>query len=274
MTYRPANCCYGKAVMSEENLTGGNITSVTRVDDTIRRPAGFWTPQVHALLDHLARKHIPFTPRPLGIDDQGREILSYLPGHIGTYPDGWPFPDGSVMTRIGEILRQIHDATADFPASDEGWQFQVGAPRSGSVICHNDFAPYNVLFERGAPVGVIDWDFAAPAPPEWDVAHALWRFIPLYPPQDWWMGTIAEFPLSLRAKRFRLLCQGYGITPTATLLDVVEERQRVVFHTVKKLAKDGVPGFVKLWNGAESEDGFEELAYLKEIKNELARYLD
>jgi hypothetical protein len=35
-------------------LAGGNVSGgVVRVGDTVRRPAGFWTPAVHALLKHL-----------------------------------------------------------------------------------------------------------------------------------------------------------------------------------------------------------------------------
>jgi hypothetical protein len=260
--------------MHEEVLSGGNINIVSRVGDSIRRPAGFWTPNVHALLKYVNARGFSKAPQPLGIDEHGREILTLFPGHTGTYPDGWPWTTDEFLTQIGRMLRELHTATTGFVAPEEGWRFQVGAPREGSVICHNDFAPYNMLFEHDEPVGLIDWDFAAPAPPEWDVAHALWRFIPLYPPERWWLGDLADLALERRARRFRLLCEGYGIAPTVALLDVVEERQRVVFRTTRDWAKAGEPGFIQLWNGAESEDGFAELAYLKDIKRDLGSHLD
>jgi aminoglycoside phosphotransferase (APT) family kinase protein len=40
--------------------------------------------------------------------------------------------------------------------------------------------PHNTVYRGGRPVAFIDWDFAAPAPREWDIAYALWRFVPLY----------------------------------------------------------------------------------------------
>jgi hypothetical protein len=260
--------------MPEENLLGGNVTPVTRSGDVICRPASFWTPNVHALLRHLTGQGLAFVPRPLGTDDRGRELLTYLPGTMGTYPDGWPSMDEEVLELIGRMLRQIHDATVDFVAPVDGWRYQVGAPRTGDVVCHNDFAPYNMLFRSGDPVGVIDWDFAAPAPREWDVAHALWRFIPLYPPARWWMGELSDFPPALSVRRMRVLCRGYDIAPTQHLLDVVEERQRVVFQTIKTLAKAGDRAFADLWNGAEAEDGFEELAWFRTVKSKLAADLD
>jgi hypothetical protein len=42
--------------MTEHVLGGGNVAAgVVRVGDTGRKPAGFWTPAVEALLAHLRR---------------------------------------------------------------------------------------------------------------------------------------------------------------------------------------------------------------------------
>jgi hypothetical protein len=39
---------------TETPLEGGNMNgAVVRIGDTVRRPAGAWTPAVHALLNHL-----------------------------------------------------------------------------------------------------------------------------------------------------------------------------------------------------------------------------
>ena len=39
--------------MSEKVLTGGSMTAVVRVGNTVRRTAGPWTPTIHMLLRHL-----------------------------------------------------------------------------------------------------------------------------------------------------------------------------------------------------------------------------
>ena len=66
---------------SEVRLPGGNVGGAVRVGDTVRRQSGPWTPAVHALLKHLDGR-LPRIPQVLGEDEQGREVLSYLPGHV------------------------------------------------------------------------------------------------------------------------------------------------------------------------------------------------
>lgn len=68
---------------SEEKLEGGNMSTVSRVGDTVRRETGYWTKQVHMLLAYLRAKGIQEAPVPIGFDENGREILSFIPGLVG-----------------------------------------------------------------------------------------------------------------------------------------------------------------------------------------------
>lgn len=67
-------------------LLGGNRTVVHQVGETVRRATGDHSDAVHVLLKHVNRKDFPCAPRFLGIDDQGREILTYRYGNVGNYP--------------------------------------------------------------------------------------------------------------------------------------------------------------------------------------------
>ena len=74
----------------EEPLAGGNLTPVVRIGETVRRTQGFWSDAVHDLLSHLDRVGFAAAPRFLGVDKQGREMLSYLLGTVGFLPpSGW-----------------------------------------------------------------------------------------------------------------------------------------------------------------------------------------
>ena len=52
------------------------------------------------------------------------------------------------------------------------------------MICHNDFAPYNLAFRDGLPVGAIDFEAASPGPRAWDLAYLAYRLVPLAPPSN------------------------------------------------------------------------------------------
>ena len=76
--------------MSEETLAGGNTTGAVLIGDVVHKQASPWTPTVHALLRHLEDAGFDGAPRALGFDDQGREMLTYLPGE--TIGDRFPWP--------------------------------------------------------------------------------------------------------------------------------------------------------------------------------------
>ena len=163
----------------EQALAGGNVSTVVRVGDTVRRTAGPWTSTVHRVLMHARANGVSWVPQPLGLDELGREILSFIPGEVPHEMPDWIW-DESVLHTTATALRQWHDATADFCAPNAIWGLEPRQPLE--VICHNDFAPYNCVFQHQRFVGLIDFDACAPAPRLWDLAYAAYRFVPLMPP--------------------------------------------------------------------------------------------
>ncbi|WP_113717935.1 phosphotransferase [Arthrobacter dokdonensis] len=59
-------------------------------------------------------------------------------------------------------LRRLHDASIGFGLDGAVWQSPAKVP--AEVICHNDFAPHNLAFDDGMPVGAIDFDMCSPGP--------------------------------------------------------------------------------------------------------------
>ncbi|HET9809732.1 MAG TPA: aminoglycoside phosphotransferase family protein, partial [Candidatus Limnocylindria bacterium] len=102
--------------MHGEVSLGGNLNQAVRVGDTVRRRAGPWTPAVHALLRYLEDAGFE-APRVLGMDEQDREILSYIPGE--TYAGGTvAVPDRVLdeehLVDAARLLRLYHDAVVGF----------------------------------------------------------------------------------------------------------------------------------------------------------------
>jgi hypothetical protein len=155
-------------------------------------------------------------PEPLGLDDQGREVLGFLEGEVPTYPmPAWVWAD-EVIAEAASRLRELHDASLDFPRGGRTWQLPAHEP--DEVICHNDFAPYNLVFRAGRLAGAIDFDTASPGPRIWDVAYLAYRLVPLTAPDNPDGTTTTDRPT-----RLRTLCATYGdLDPAAVLTTAID----------------------------------------------------
>jgi hypothetical protein len=202
---------------------------VVRVGATVRKVAGPWTPTIHALLTHLDGAGFDLAPRPLGVDDRGREILSWIDGEPGDRP--WPPPllsaEGVVM--LASTLRRYHDAVRGFdPGPHACWRSGRRRVGPNEVVCHGDLGPWNTVWRKGSLVGVIDWDMAEPGPPMLDLAFLALHLVPLRSDRRARQAGFAGEPP--RAERLLLLCETYGGVRPADVLAAVEafhERDRV-----------------------------------------------
>jgi Ser/Thr protein kinase RdoA (MazF antagonist) len=177
------------------------MNSVVRDGDVVRRTAGAWTPTIHRYLDHLADAGIDWIPRALGIDGD-REILSFLEGDVPLYPlPEWVWTDDA-LADASRHLRALHDASIRFDTSDAIWQWPAAQP--AEVICHNDYAPHNLVFEKGRVVGAIDFDLCAPGPRMSDLANLATRMVPLT--SEHHVGAVREDQWE---RRIQLLIDAY-----------------------------------------------------------------
>ena len=230
---------------AEEPLHGGtaNRGAVFRVGDTVRRPSRPTMPATAALLDHLASVGFE-APRHLGLDRQGREVLSYVPGEAVTPPyPSWAL-DRPALLSVARLLRRYADAVADFDATRHEWPVRPPPEFTGPSVAHNDPNLDNVVFRDGRAVALIDFDLAAPAAAVWDVAAAARLWAPLRPPD-----TISDARRSDALERFRAFVDAYGLED--------EDRARVVaaasahhdwaYRIVERGAEQGRPGFASYW---------------------------
>lgn len=175
---------------------GGNRTVVHRVGSSVRRMTGTHSRAVHTLLDHLQQAGFEYSPRFLGIDDQGREKLSYLEGTAGNYPIPPEVRSREAMETAVTILRQLHDATVGLRLP-EGHADHLPEGLRAEAVCHWDAAPYNFVFSGTRAIGIIDFDEAGPGRRIDDLAYFAYRFAPLCSPDNFsdggWSADIDQF---------------------------------------------------------------------------------
>jgi hypothetical protein len=227
----------------EEVLVGGNMAKVVRVGATVRRSAGAWTPAVHALLDYLGTSGFDAAPVPLGMDDSGREVLSYIEGATVMTPvnDQVWF---DTMADAARLMRRFHDLSTAFKVS-EGlvWRDHPAEAGEPEVICHSDWAPYNAVWREGRLVGIIDWDVARPGSRFYDLAWFAIMWCPLVPPEKF-TAHLAQ-PLD-QPRRLRQVCDAYGLEDRSGLLEAIWAGVEPSISWIEDGAAAGDPAHVKM----------------------------
>jgi hypothetical protein len=211
-------------------LSGGrlNVGRVSRVGNTVRRPRLPGSDVVEALLLHLERVGFEGSPRFLGVDDEGRQVLTFVDGDVAERP-AWFDDDELNARRLGEMcswLRSLHEATAGFvPDADALPQRPLAI--AGGVWTHGDPAYANSVYRDGQLVGLIDWEYAGPADALCDPAALLAMQVrgPRLGADD------PERRLGAARRAFVSIVNGYGMTD-ADMSRLAQAASRVVEDTV------------------------------------------
>jgi ribosomal protein S18 acetylase RimI-like enzyme len=236
-------------------LLGGDVTEgVVRVGSTVRRPAGPHSTAIAAYLRHLESAGVAESPRHLGIDDKGRDILSFVDGDTAGRPMHAWTADPSVLSAIAGLQRRLHDASPLDLELPDGAAFSNpvhidGLPDAwdrADVIGHNDLTPDNLIFRDRELVGVIDFDLAGPTTRLLDIVTTLIYWGPLRDPVD-------RDPVLQDADagaRMRLYAAAYGLDPDqrSMLYDVAVRRQNRSWHVMKRAAETRGGGWARMWD--------------------------
>ena len=221
--------------MTEQPLAGGNVADgVVRVGGTVRKPAGYWTPAVEALLLSLEAQGFTGAPRALGRDERGRQVLEYVPGPMA---HDEPSLDPARLFRVGRLIRELHDASAGFPPpAGARWNVAI-PPDRDELVCHHDLAPWNLVLGEDRWV-FIDWDGAGPGSRLWDLAYAVNGFVPLEEGGD----PCSDGP------RLRALADGYGLdgSQRERLPVLIEAHTRGMADLLEHGARTGTQPWARL----------------------------
>jgi hypothetical protein len=192
--------------LTEQALAGGQQTKgIVRVGQTVRRPLHDRSNYFHALLRHLEAVGFDGAPRLLGIDAQGREVLTYIPGEVVVRSPTWL--SDARLDSAARLIRRFHDATA-------------GTALAGDqeVVGHGDIGPHNIVFDGDVAVGIIDWDVSVgPGSRLVDLGHAVWC-----------CADVAEqdVPVAEQARKVRRMCDAYGWADVGVVVDEIGDRFR------------------------------------------------
>lgn len=226
--------------MEEENLDNNAHRQIVRIGKTVHRPTSWWTPAVHDVLNYLESVDFKYSPRVLGFDDEGREILSFMEGESGK--EGWyKIHSNKGLQNYARLLREYHDAIAGYIPSDSSiWAYAEGGLKPGEIVCHGDFGPWNITWNGETPTGIIDWDLVFPAKPSYDIFYALEWSVPFHDNEmarDW--HHFKKIPD--RKHRIDVFLEGYGTTrqELGNVISGVAKTQRTVAEHEKILAERG-----------------------------------
>ncbi|MEV5575256.1 aminoglycoside phosphotransferase family protein [Spirillospora sp. NPDC052269] len=236
----------------EEMLFGEGVTPfVLRVGNTVRRPIRPFTSTIHAYLAHLRQAGFVEAPEPMGTDEQGREVLSFVPGDVPHPPLPPEAMGEDVLAALARLIRRLHEAAQGWtPPRDAVWWTPPGTDGipfvdgGEELVSHRDYCPGNVVFRDGLPAALIDFDLARPTTRVYDIANALYWWAPLIHPQDR-TPALAEVDIPHRVAVF---ADAYGMTGQQRR-DLVPLARRMVhrFHLTARAAAEADPVFRRLW---------------------------
>jgi phosphotransferase family enzyme len=235
--------------MEEQELAGGvaNAGKVVRAGEHVLRPSNPHSRSVHMFLSALRDAGFYGASSPVGIDEDGRERLEFIEGDVPVpdYPD-WAQSDAALESTTA-LLARFHDASRAFDPTGLSWSTELADPAGGPIVCHNDVCLENVVFRDGVAVGLLDFDFAAPGRPVYDVVQFARMCVPV--DDDFSAGRLGWHPAD-RPARLRLVADTYGLDASsrAQLLQMLADSIASGGEFVRRRVEAGDPNFIAMWN--------------------------
>lgn len=231
-----------------EALAGGmvNAGAVFRRGALVERPAPRTARALHRHLLALGEHGFDAAPTPVRLTADGREQLTFIPGDVALPPfPRWVMTE-TALRSVGSLLRRLHDASESIAVDTcVEWPRDLADPEGGTMLCHNDVCPDNVVFRDGRAAAVIDFDLAAPGRPLWDVAMTARYWVPMLDP----VSAAALYPEGLDVPtRLRILAESYGLSAQecAELPRVIEQATASCRAFVADRVADGDPVYTQV----------------------------
>ncbi len=176
----------------------------------MHRPSNPHSEAIHAYLTALGATGFRGVPLPVDLQTDGVERLRYIDGDVPLppYPE-WAQSD-AVLASVTVLMGDFHRASAAAMPPLSTWSDELADPSGGSLVCHNDVCLENVVFRDGSAVSLLDFDFAAPGRPVYDLAQFARMCVPI--DDDRSAGRLG-WRQPNRPVRLRLVADTYGLGP-------------------------------------------------------------
>lgn len=240
--------CHNGSV-AEQELDGGvaNAGGVVRAGEHVLRPTNAYSRSIHAFLRAVREAGFNAASVPIGIDEDGRERLQFIEGDVPVPPYPAWSQSNTALASIAVLLRGLHDASRRFDPRALTWNQALADPAGGTVVCHNDVCLENVVFRDAIAVGLLDFDFAAPGRPVFDLAQFARLCVPI--DDDTNAARLGWQPADRQA-RLRLVAGAYGLDPDrrGELLIALDDSIALGEQFVRRRVEAGDPNFVTMWH--------------------------
>jgi hypothetical protein len=234
---------------AEQPLEGGiaNAGHVVRVGAHVFRPSSPHSGSVHAFLRAVSDAGFAGAPVPVGIDEDGRERLVFIDGDVPVTPYPHWCQSDEALASVARLLRGLHDAGRGFDHRGHTWNDALADPAGGTVVCHNDVELSNVVFRDGTAVALIDFEFAAPGRPVYDLAQLARLSVPIDDDVD--RARLGWRPADRQA-RLRLVADTYGLhrDGRAELLTAIDDALDRIEAAARRGVDAGDPNAIAIWN--------------------------
>ena len=133
----------------------------------------------------------------------------------------------------------MHDAARSFDPQGLTWNADLADPAGGTLVCHNDVEPSNVVFRDGIAVALLDFEFAAPGRPVYDLAQLARLCVPI--DDDFDQARLGWRPMD-RPARLRLVADAYGLDrsgPAELLTAMSDAIDRIEAAVRRSIGADG-----------------------------------
>lgn len=129
-------------------------------------------------------------------------------------------------------------------------------PAGGPIVCHNDVCLENVVFRGGTAVALLDFDFAAPGRPVFDLAAFARMCVPIDDDRN--AARLGWAPAD-RAARLRVVADAYGLDGAGRreLVALLGEAMTRGGEFVRRRVAAGDPNFTAMWDEMGGQERFD-----------------